>query len=64
MFLILQPYGNALSIVACFLFILIICEFSEQISGDSRGQMRVAWTSRGSGKKKSDPGCISNLEPR
>ena len=51
MFLILQPYGNALSIVACFLFILIICEFSEQISGDSRGEMMVAWTSRGSGKK-------------
>lgn len=51
MFLILQPYGNALSRVACFLFILIICEFSEQICGDSRGEMMVAWTSGGSGKK-------------
>ena len=44
MFSIPQPYGNALSTVACFLFILIICEFSEQISGDSRGEMMVAWT--------------------
>ena len=51
MFLIPQPYGNALSTVACFLFILIIRAFSEQISGDSRGEMRVAWTSRGSSKK-------------